>query len=93
MVFHEEAMIGLLVIIDADGDDVYIGHPSVELEKARQFFDAGSAVCSPEIEDDGMAAQFVEIDGLSTVTKDKLGRRLVDVARVLASIATEDQQQ
>ena len=91
MVPGKEVMVGIRVFINTDGDNVDIGHSPVKLEKARQLFDTGSAVCRPEIEDDSVAAQLAEIDGVRAVTEDELGRELGDVARVLASIATDDQ--
>lgn len=87
----EEAMVGIRVLINADGDNVDIGHSPVKLEKAWELFDTGSAVCRPEIEDDSVTAHLIEIDGIRAVTEDELGCELGDVARVLASIATDDQ--
>jgi hypothetical protein len=61
-------------------------------EEAGELFDTRSAPCCPEIEDDDVAAELAEIDGFGAVGDGELGCGAADMAGMIATIATCDEQ-
>jgi len=87
VVFDEELVVDVGILVHADGDDFEVGHLLVESEQAGELFDAGRAPGGPEIEHDDVAAEFGEIDGVGAVGDGELGRGLVDVVGMGAAVA------
>jgi len=74
VVVEQEGAIGGGVFILADGENGDLGHTVLQDQQAGQFFDAGHAPGGPEVEDNSVAAQAGERDGLAAVGEGELGR-------------------
>lgn len=92
MVLGEEALVGGLIFVHADGDDGYLGEAALHFEEAGQFFDAWCAPGGPEVKDHGMSAEFAEVDCSAAVADHKLRRCTADVPGMISAIATCDEQ-
>lgn len=89
VVIGEEAAVDVVGLIHGDADDGEIGHLFMELEQTGEFLDAGGAPGGPEVEDDGFAAQFGQVDALFAVRDGELRGGLGEGLWVVAAIATE----
>jgi len=84
----EEAEVGGGVGVSGDGYDLDLGKLVLEVEEAGEFFDARGAPCGPEVEDDDVAAELVEVDGGVAVVEGEHGGGFADLAGLGAAVAT-----
>lgn len=87
VVLEEEAAIDVVGLVERDADDGELRHAALEVEQAGQFFKARGAPGSPEIEDDDLAAELGEVDGLDAIGDGEEGGWLADALRVVAAVA------
>ena len=88
LVGGHEALVGVGVVVGADGDDVDLRELALHGGEARELGEAGRAPGRPEDEDDDVAALFGEVDGLSAVADGEGGSGLADLAGMVAAIAS-----
>ena len=88
----EEGAVGIVVLVHADGDDGDAGHLVLEGEQAGELVDAGSAPAGPEVDEDDVAAEFGEVDGVCAVGDGELRGGFADVLGVVAAVAAGDQE-
>jgi len=51
VVVGDVGLVGVFVVVEADGKDDDVGHVALELDERREFFEAGGAPGGPEVED------------------------------------------
>ncbi len=67
VVAGEELAVEGIILVEADADDVELGHLVLEGEEAGEFFDAGGAPGGPKVEEDDVAAELAEVEGVDAV--------------------------
>ena len=88
----EKTMVDVGVLIHADGYDVQVRHLFLEREQAREFFNARRAPGCPEVEDDDMPAQLVQVHRLAVIVENELRCGLIDVSGMISPVASGYQQ-
>jgi hypothetical protein len=86
-VLFQEALVGCGVVIGGDGDDLQVGQIALQLFEAWDLFYTGSTPACPEVEEDDVAVEPVEIDGVLAVVEGKCGRVGADLLGTSAAIA------
>jgi len=88
-VVFDELAVGVLVDVDADGDDGdSLGlHAALHFDEGGDFFDAGSAPGGPEVEDDDLSAKLAEGDFVLGVLNGEVGCGGADVGRARSGVA------
>ena len=95
MMADEEAVVCILVVIDADGHDGQIGVVMVKLDQRGHLLDAGGAPGCPKAEHNNTAPVAGQMDGGCAVGDGEIRGCLVRLSRMSAAIAagSESQQQ
>ena len=88
----KKAVVDVLILVLADGDDDDIGHLAMKLDEARQLNNAWRAPGSPEIENDGAAAELAQFNGPGAIAYGKVWRGLFDVTGMTSAVAPGDCQ-
>ena len=65
----------------------------LEGQEAGELFDAGRAPGGPEVDDDDVATELAEVDGVRAFGEGELGGGFADVAGVVAAIAAGGQEE
>jgi len=95
MIF-QETLIGVAAEVDAHANDgdAFGAELFLEIDERGHFFDAGSAPGSPEIQDQNLALEVVEVNFAVGVLHGEFGRGGVDARRPGAVVTTceEDEQ-
>ena len=87
LVGGHEVVVGVGVVVRADGDDVDLRELLLHRGERGELGDAGRAPGGPEDEDNYVAALFGEVDGLGAVADGESGRGPADLAGVVAAVA------
>ena len=90
VVTDQEARIGGLVVVDADGEDGQAGHLVVQFEERGQLLEAGGALTPPEVEQHDLAAIAGQMHGGGAVGDRKVGRGLVGLRGMRAAVTRRE---
>lgn len=91
VVIGEEAAVDVVGLVHGDADDGEVGHLFMKIEEAGQLLHAGGAPGGPKIEDDGVAAEFGEIEGLFAIRDGELGSGFRERLWMIAAVAAESE--
>ena len=93
VVLLEEAVVLVGVLVLTDGYDGDLGELVLEGQEAGELLDAGRAPGGPEVDDDDVAAELAEVDGVRSFGEGELGGGFADVAGVVAAVAAGGQEE
>ena len=94
VVVLDELLVGVVVVVLADGeDDNLVAELLLQLHQRRHLLDAGRAPRRPEVEHHGLAAELAERNGVLSIGDGEVGRGAADARRMRTAVAGSKQNQ